>query len=164
MSIDGKVALETGAGQGIGRAIELRLAHDVADIAIADLNEDKMNGVAEEVMGIGRKAAVVKADVSLREEVFAAVDHAEKELGGFDIMVNNAGIARIQPLEEVTPEIFEKIMRVNVAGVLWVIQAAARKFKDRKQKGKIISAASIAGHEGFPSSASTRRPSSLSGL
>ena len=150
MSITGKVALVTGAGQGIGRAIALRLANDGADIAIVDLKEENTKGVADEVREIGRKATTFRADVSQRDDVYAAVAHAEKELGGFDVMVNNAGIAQIQPLADVTPEEFHKIMQVNVAGVLWGIQAAARKFKERKQKGKIISASSIAGHEGFP--------------
>lgn len=150
MSINGKVALVTGAGQGIGRGIALRLAKDGADIAIVDLKEDKTKSVAEEVKALGRKATTFKADVSKRDEVYAAIDHAEKELGGFDIMVNNAGIAQIQPLADVTPEEFNKIIQINVAGVLWGIQAAAKKFKERKQKGKIISASSIAGHEGFP--------------
>lgn len=150
MSISGKVALVTGAGQGIGRAIALRLAKDGADIAISDLNPEKMNEVAEEVRSTGRKATVFKADVSNRDEVYATIDHTEKELGGFDIIVNNAGIASIQPLADVTPEGFNKIIQVNVAGVLWGIQAAAKKFQERKQKGKIISASSIAGHEGFP--------------
>jgi meso-butanediol dehydrogenase/(S,S)-butanediol dehydrogenase/diacetyl reductase len=149
MSINGKVALVTGAGQVIGRAIALRLANDGADVAIADLNEEKMRTVADEVKAVGRKATVVRADVSKRDDVYAAIDHAEKELGGFDVIVNNAGIAQIQPLADVTPEEFDKIIRVNVAGVLWGIQAAAKKFKERKQKGKIISASSIAGHEGF---------------
>jgi meso-butanediol dehydrogenase/(S,S)-butanediol dehydrogenase/diacetyl reductase len=150
MSIKGKVALVTGAGQGIGRAIALRLANDGADIAIVDVNKEKMEAVADEVRALGRKATVFKADVTSRDEVYAAVDYAEKELGGFDIMVNNAGIAQIQPIADVTPEEFDKIIQVNVAGVLWGIQAAAKKFKERKQKGKIISASSIAGHEGFP--------------
>ena len=150
MSITGKVALVTGAGQGIGRAIALRLANDDADIAIVDLKEENTKGVAHEVREIGRKATTFRADVSQRDDVYAAVAHAEKELGGFDIMINNAGIAQIQPLADVTPEVFHKIKQVNVAGVLWGIQAAARKFKERKQKGKIISASSIAGHEGFP--------------
>ncbi len=150
MSIKGKVALVTGAGQGIGRAIALRLANDGADIAIVDVNKEKMEAVADEVRTLGRKATVFKADVTSRDEVYAAVDHAEKQLGGFDIMVNNAGIAQIQPIADVTPEEFDKIIQVNVAGVLWGIQAAAKKFKERKQKGKIISASSIAGHEGFP--------------
>jgi meso-butanediol dehydrogenase/(S,S)-butanediol dehydrogenase/diacetyl reductase len=150
MTIKGKVALITGAGQGIGRAIALRLANDGADIAIVDLNEEKMKAVADEVRAAGRKATTFKADVSKRDEVYAAVDHAEKELGGFDIMVNNAGIASIQAIAEATPEEVEKILKVNVEGVLWGIQAAAAKFKERGQKGKIINAASIAGHEGFP--------------
>ena len=150
MSINGKVALVTGAGQGIGRAIALRLANDGADIAIVDLKEEQMKAVAYEVRKIGRKATTFKADVTKRDDVFAAVNHAEKELGGFDVIVNNAGIASIQPLADVTPEEIDKIMKVNVHGVLWGIQAAAKKFKQRKQKGKIISASSIAGHEGMP--------------
>ncbi len=149
MSIDGKVVLVTGAGQGIGRAIALRLAKDGADVALVDLNDDKTNAVADEVRTIGRKTTTFKADVSRRDEVYAAVDHAERELGGFDVMVNNAGIAQVQPLSDVTPEEVETILKVNVEGVLWGIQAAAKKFRDRKQKGKIINASSIAGHDGF---------------
>ena len=147
--IEGKAVLITGAGQGIGRAIALRLAEDGAHIAIVDVNPDKMQSVADEVMKIGRKATTFKADVSKREEVLAAVDHAEKQLGGFDCIVNNAGIAQVQPLAEVRPDELDKILKVNVQGVLWGIQAAAKKFKQRGQKGKIISASSIAGHEGF---------------
>ena len=149
MSIQEKVALVTGSGQGIGRAIALRLANDGADIAIVDIKEEKMKAVAEEVRKIGRKATTFKADVTNRDDVFRAVDHAEKELGGFDIIVNNAGIALIKSLLEVTPEDIDKIFKVNVQGVLWGIQAAAKKFKQRKQKGKIISASSVAGHDGF---------------
>jgi meso-butanediol dehydrogenase/(S,S)-butanediol dehydrogenase/diacetyl reductase len=147
--LEGKVALITGAGQGIGRAIALRLASDGADIAIVDLDESKMNDVATEVRDFGRKATTFKADVAKRDDVYAAIDHAEKELGGFDIIVNNAGIAQVQPLADVTPDELDKILRINVAGVLWGIQAAAKKFKQRKTKGKIISASSIAGHDGF---------------
>jgi meso-butanediol dehydrogenase / (S,S)-butanediol dehydrogenase / diacetyl reductase len=150
MNINGKVALVTGSGQGIGRAIALRLAKDGADIAIVDVKEEKTKAVADEVRAMGRKATTYRADVTKREDVFAAVDHAEKELKGFDIIVNNAGIASIQALADVTPAEIDKIMKVNVEGVLWGIQAAAKKFKQRKQKGKIINASSIAGHEGFP--------------
>lgn len=149
MSISGKVALVTGAGQGIGRAIALRLAKDGADIAVAEINEEKAEAVADEVRAIGRKATSVRADVARRDEVYAAIDHAERELGGFDIIVNNAGIANVQPLSEVSPEEVERILKINVEGVLWGIQAAAKKFKERQVKGKIISASSIAGHEGF---------------
>lgn len=149
MNITGKVALVTGGGQGIGRAIALRLAKDGADIAIADLNEEEASAVVDEVRAVGRKATGFRADVSNREEVYAAINHAEKELGGFDIIVNNAGIANVQPLLEVTPEEVDRILKINVQGVLWGIQAGAKKFKERNVKGKIISASSIAGHEGF---------------
>jgi meso-butanediol dehydrogenase/(S,S)-butanediol dehydrogenase/diacetyl reductase len=93
MSIDGKVALVTGAGQGIGRAIALRLAKDGAHIAIVDVNDQKTAGVADEVKKIGRKATTFRADVTKRDDVYAAIDHAGKQLCGFDVMVNNAGIA-----------------------------------------------------------------------
>lgn len=149
MNITGKVALVTGGGQGIGRAIALRLAKDGADIAIADLNEEEASAVVDEVRAVGRKSTGFRADVSNREEVYAAINHAEKELGGFDIIVNNAGIANVQPLLEVTPEEVDRILKINVQGVLWGIQAGAKKFKERNVKGKIISASSIAGHEGF---------------
>lgn len=147
--IEDKVALVTGAGQGIGRAIALRLAKDGADIAIVDMNEAKMTDVASEVRDLGRKATTFKADVSKRDDVYAAIENAEKVLGGFDIMVNNAGIAQVQPIADVTQDELDKIMKINVGGVLWGIQAAAAKFKQRKHKGKIINAASIAGHDGF---------------
>ncbi|MEK8069846.1 acetoin reductase [Rhodococcoides navarretei] len=141
--------LVTGAGQGIGRAIALRLANDGHDIALADLNEDKISGVADEVRRTGSKATTFVADVSDRDQVFAAVEHTHEALGGFDVIVNNAGIAQVAPLDDVRPEDVAKIWAVNVDGVLWGIQAAAATFKALGQKGKIINASSIAGHDGF---------------
>lgn len=148
--LEGKVVLITGAGQGIGRAIALRLARDGADIAVVDINDKKTPQVADEIRALGRRATIFSADISRRADVYAAIEHAEKELGSFDIIVNNAGIASIQAIADATPEEVEKIFKVNVEGVLWGIQAAAAKFKARGHKGKIINAASIAGHEGFP--------------
>ncbi|MCH4543751.1 diacetyl reductase [Ochrobactrum sp. POC9] len=149
MSANGKVALVTGAAQGIGRGIALRLAKDGFDIALVDLKADKLDAVKKEVEALGGKASTFSADVSKRDDVYAAIDHAEKTLGGFDVIVNNAGIAQVQPIADVKPEEVERIFRINVDGVLWGIQAAAAKFKARKQKGKIINASSIAGHDGF---------------
>ncbi|AEF42659.1 acetoin reductase [Hoyosella subflava] len=149
MTITGKVALVTGGGRGIGRAIALRLADDGAAIALVDTNEQNMEAVAAEIRERGRKATTFQADVSSRQQVYDAVDHAESALGGFDIMVNNAGIAQVQPLSEVTENEVSTILGVNLEGVLWGIQAAATKFQERKQPGKIINASSIAGHDGF---------------
>lgn len=150
MSIEGKVALVTGAGQGIGRAIALRLARDGADIAVVDIQGANAERVADEVRALGRRATHFVADVATRDQVYAAVDHAERELGGFDIMVNNAGIALVQPLADVSPDEVRRILDINIGGVIWGIQAGAAKLRARKQKGKIINAASIAAHRGSP--------------
>lgn len=149
MSVKGKSILVTGASQGIGRGIALRLAKDGANIALADIKAEKLEEVKGEVEALGVKATTSVTDVSKRDEVYAAIDHAEKELGGFDVIVNNAGIAQVKPLADVAPEDLDRIFRINIDGVVWGIQAAAAKFKSRGQKGKIINASSIAGHDGF---------------
>jgi meso-butanediol dehydrogenase/(S,S)-butanediol dehydrogenase/diacetyl reductase len=149
MSIIGKTALVTGSGQGIGRGIALRLARDGANIALVDVNGEALAAVAKEIAGLERKVTVFVADVSDRAQVYAAVEHATQELDGFDIMVNNAGIAQVEAIANVTPIEVERIFKVNVQGTLWGIQAAAAKFKALGHKGKIINASSIAGHEGY---------------
>lgn len=149
MALNGKVILVTGAAQGIGRGIALRLAKDGADIALVDLKADKLADVAKEIEALGRKTTIFTADISQRDDVFAAAEHAEKTLGGFDVMINNAGIAQVKPLADVTPEDMDRIFKINVNGTMWGIQAAAEKFKARGHKGKIINASSIAGHDGF---------------
>ena len=131
MSIAGKVALVTGAGQGIGRAIALRLARDGADIALVDINSAKIEAVAAEVVALGRKASVFVADVSKLEQVVAAVDHAHQTLGGFHIIINNAGVAQIDALLDVTPEQVDRTLRINVQGTLWGIQAAGKDAGDK---------------------------------
>ncbi|WP_274370565.1 acetoin reductase [Morganella morganii] len=149
MALTGKVILVTGAAQGIGRGIALRLAKEGADIALVDLKEEGLAKVKKEVEALGRKAATFTADISQRDQVFAVVDKAEQALGGFDVIVNNAGIAQVKAIEDVRPEDMDRIFRINVDGTMWGIQAAAAKFKARGQKGKIINASSIAGHDGF---------------
>ncbi len=148
-SLTGKVALVTGGGRGIGRGIALRLARDGADIALVDVRQDGISSVADEISEIGSKATTLVADVSDRDQVFGAVEHAANALGGFDIMVNNAGIALVEAIADTTPEQAAKVWAINVDGVLWGIQAAAAKFKELGRPGKIINASSIAGHDGF---------------
>ncbi|KWX57892.1 acetoin reductase [Mycobacterium sp. NAZ190054] len=154
MTLNGRVALVTGAARGIGRGIALRLARDGADVALVDVEPGGIDGVAGEIAEIGCRATTFVADVSDREQVFAAVEHAASALGGFDIMVNNAGIALVGPVAEVTAGQVEKLWAINVNGVLWGIQAAVAKFKElgNNEAGKIskiINASSIAGHDGF---------------
>ncbi|GAA2232903.1 acetoin reductase [Rarobacter faecitabidus] len=147
-----KVALVTGAGQGIGRGLALKLAGDGFDIAVVDLpfQTDKGQSVVEEVKALGRNALFVSADVSKRADIVAAVETAAIELGSFDVMVNNAGIVQVKPIEEITEEELNKIFAINVNSVVFGIQAASAKFKELGKRGKIISAASIAAIKGFP--------------
>ena len=150
----GEVALVTGAGRGIGRGIAHELAGQGADIALVDIHADALAQVADEITEIGSKVTTFVADIADRDAVFAAVEHAAAALGGYDIMVNNAGIALVGPIAEVTPEQLSRLWAINVDGVLWGIQAAVAKFialgnKERGKISRIINASSIAGHEGF---------------
>ncbi|WP_338559482.1 (S)-acetoin forming diacetyl reductase [Erwinia sp. E_sp_B04_7] len=145
-----KVALVTGSGQGIGRAIALRLAKDGFAVAVADFNSQTAQQVAGEIISGGGKALAVTVDVSQRDQVFAAVEQARQELGGFDVIVNNAGVAPTTPIEEITPETVDKVYNINVKGVIWGIQAAVKAFKAEGHGGKIINACSQAGHVGNP--------------
>lgn len=145
----GKVALVTGAGRGIGRGIAHELAGQGADLALVDVSADALAGVADEITEIGSKVTTFVADVSDRAAVFEAVEHAATALGGFDIMVNNAGIALVGPIAEVTADQLSRLWAINVDGVLWGIQAAVAKFIQLGTRGKVINASSIAGHEGF---------------
>lgn len=147
---NGKVALVTGGGQGIGQAIAERLHADGFKVAIADLNTETAGWVAEKLGGKPNGAIAVHVNVSDRDSVFAAVNQSVAELGGFDVIVNNAGIAPQSPIEEITPESIEKIFSINFNGVVWGIQAATKAFRELGHGGKIISAASQAGHVGNP--------------
>jgi meso-butanediol dehydrogenase/(S,S)-butanediol dehydrogenase/diacetyl reductase len=147
---NGKVALITGGGQGIGQAISERLHADGFKVAIADLNIATARKVADKLGGKNGGAIALDVDVADRDSVFAAVDQAVSELGGFDVIVNNAGIAPTSPIEDITPESIEKLFSINFNGVVWGTQAATKAFKKLGHGGKIISAASQAGHVGNP--------------
>ncbi len=146
----GKVALVTGGGQGIGQAIAERLHADGFKVAIADLNFETARKVAEELGGKNGSALALQVDVAVRDSVFAAVDQTVSELGGFDVIINNAGIAPTSPIEEITKESIEKLFSINFNGVVWGTQAATKAFRNLGHGGKIISAASQAGHVGNP--------------
>ncbi|ACS84796.1 (S)-acetoin forming diacetyl reductase [Musicola paradisiaca] len=145
-----KVALVTGAGQGIGKAIACRLAKDGFAVAVVDFNAETADRVAQEIKSHGGNAISLIADVSDREQVFAAVHAARDRLGDFNVIVNNAGIAPTTLIEDITPEIVDNVYNINVKGVIWGIQAAVKAFRELDHGGKIINAASQAGHVGNP--------------
>ena len=111
MQLQGQVALVTGAGQGIGKAIALRFAREGADIAIADINTETAQATADEIQQIGRKTFVQKTDVSDYDQVQALVAGTVSALGKIDILVNNAGIGRGQRFLEVTQENWQQLGR-----------------------------------------------------
>lgn len=148
-----KAALITGGAQGIGRAICLRLAKDGFNIAIADLENQSKNAldIITEMEYIGCQAIFIPMDVRKKQQVENAVDKTYKELGSFDVMVNNAGICIVNPLSYVSEEELDKHWDVNVKGVLFGMQAAVRKFKEIGQlKGKIVNGASVGSQLGVP--------------
>ncbi|WP_411377616.1 SDR family NAD(P)-dependent oxidoreductase [Limosilactobacillus reuteri] len=145
-----KVALVTGASQGIGKAIVERLVKDGFAVALVALNEAKLQQVADEINNNGGEALPLVADVANREEVFAAVEKTVEHFGDLNVIVNNAGLGPTTPIDSITPEQFEKVYGVNVAGVLWGIQAAHKAFKELGHGGKIINATSQAGVVGNP--------------
>lgn len=153
MSINGKVALVTGAGQGMGEAISLRLSQDGFSVGVVDLNADSAEKVVSKIIEKGGKAKAVVADVSNRDDVFQAVRTVADHFGRFDVIINNAGIAPNPPLEEITQEDFEKVFSINVAGVIWGMQAAVEQFDKYGNGGKIVTAASqaaVVGNAGLP--------------
>ncbi|KAG1745110.1 NAD(P)-binding protein [Suillus paluster] len=146
------VALITGAAQGIGRAIALRLAEDGLDIAIADLGSQRANldGVAEEVRVKGRRCIVVECDVSREEEVQHMVQATEKEFDALDVMVANAGRILVKPMVDSTLTDFDRIFDTNVRGTFLCLRAAAQAMIKRGRGGRIISASSVSGKKGMP--------------
>ncbi|WED24449.1 (S)-acetoin forming diacetyl reductase [Vibrio sp. JC009] len=150
MVAEKKVALVTGGGQGIGEAICKRLAADGFAVSVADLKMENAVKVASEIKENGGTAIAVEVDVANRDSVFAAVEKTATELEGFDVIVNNAGVAQPSPIESITQEQYEFTFQINVAGVLWGIQAASEKFKELGHGGRIISASSQAGVVGNP--------------
>ncbi|MCA1185354.1 acetoin reductase [Saccharopolyspora sp. 6T] len=145
-------ALVTGAGQGIGKSIALRLAADGLDVAINDIpaNGEAARAVAAEVESLGRRATVALADVSDTQAVDGMVAQVAADLGSLDVMVANAGIAHVKPLLEVTPEEFDHLMSINLRGVHLCYGAAARRMIEQGGGGKIIGACSIVGYRPFP--------------
>ncbi|HAI94801.1 MAG TPA: (S)-acetoin forming diacetyl reductase [Xanthomonadaceae bacterium] len=156
MSSPSKVAIVTGAGQGIGRAIALRLAKDGFAIGSLDFNIVTAQETADLVAAAGGAGLAVQVDVSQREQVLDAVDQVVARFGRLDVMVNNAGLGPTTPLDSITPEIYRKVFDVNVGSIYWGIQAAMKHFKARTPAkagdvvGKIINASSQAGQVGNP--------------
>ncbi len=126
MTLDGKVALVTGGSRGIGAATALRLAEDGADVALTyQHNADLAADVAEKIKALGRRALAIQADSADASAVSTAVETAVAEFGRLDVLVNNAGVGFVGPLDQTAIEDVDRVLAVNVRGVFAVTQAAA---------------------------------------
>ncbi|HUX19646.1 MAG TPA: SDR family NAD(P)-dependent oxidoreductase, partial [Spirochaetia bacterium] len=143
--LDGKVALVTGGGQGIGRAYAHALGEAGAAVAIVDISPDLAKSTSEELTSKGIDSIGVVADVTDRLQISAMIDSIIKKWGKLTIGVNNAGIGQWVPAEEITPEVWSKIIRLNLDAVLYCAQAEAE-VMIRGGYGKIINTASMSGH------------------
>ena len=143
----GRVALVTGAAQGIGSAIATRLAEEGAKVAIADIQEDVAAKTAAALKSAGLQAMAITLDVTRLDSAIAAVATVERELGPIDILVNNAGWDKLEPFVESTPDTWERVIAINFRGVLNCCKAVIPGMQARGG-GRIVSISSDAGRVG----------------
>jgi 3-oxoacyl-[acyl-carrier protein] reductase len=143
MRLEGKVALITGSGSGIGRATALLFAKEGADICVNDINLPGAQETVEMIKPLGRKAIAVKADVSEEKEVMAMMERTIKELGAIDILVNNAGMEGFGPIKDCTVENWDRVMAVNLRGNFLCAKHAGRWMIEHNH-GKIVNVSSLA--------------------
>ena len=147
--LQGQVALVTGAGRGLGRAIALALAAAGADVALGLRDAGADSGVAAEVEALGRRPLPLQMDLARAGQIGPAVNAAAERFGRLDILVNNAGIAPGNPAEDVTEEDLDATLAVNLKGTFLASQAAGR-VMIRQGAGKIINIGSQAGAVALP--------------
>ncbi|MBM7692800.1 3-oxoacyl-[acyl-carrier protein] reductase [Peribacillus deserti] len=148
-SLQGKNALVTGGGRGIGRAAAIALAKEGVNVGLIGLNMSNLEKVTEELEPYDITTSAARGDVSDLESVTSAVEHIKADLGSIDILINNAGIAKFGGFLELSPEEWENIIRVNLMGVYNVTRAVLPGMIEAKS-GDIINISSSAGQKGAP--------------
>lgn len=150
MDINGKVALVTGGGSGIGRATALRLAREGAAVVVADVDDEGGRETVRQIEEAGGRARYVRADVSNQADVRAMVAFAEETFGGLDILHNNAGVITRRPrFPDAETESWSRTLDVNLRGVILGTQEGIRAMRKRGG-GAIVNTASMAGLAGWP--------------
>jgi 3-oxoacyl-[acyl-carrier protein] reductase len=147
LKLTGRVALVTGAAQGIGKAVALLLARNGADIVVSDINLEKAEETANEISSIGRKALAVKVDVANWNDVERMVEVILEKFAKIDILVNNAGITRDKLILRMTEEDWDAVLNVNLKGTFHCTKAVVRHMA-KQRSGKIVNIASVVGEMG----------------
>jgi NAD(P)-dependent dehydrogenase (short-subunit alcohol dehydrogenase family) len=147
MSLKNKVAIVTGARQGIGYGIAKALAKEGANVIIADIVQEDCDKVAGEIEKLGVSTLGIKCDISSKEDIDNLIAKTKEKFGQVDILVNNAGIYPFKPFAEMTEADFEKVMDINVKGNFLFTHSAV---KEMKKGGRVINISSIASLIGFP--------------
>ncbi|MBM3264963.1 MAG: glucose 1-dehydrogenase [candidate division Zixibacteria bacterium] len=143
--LGGQVAIVTGGARGIGRAIALRLAHEGANVAVADVNTDGAAETVHDIERIGGDACALCVDVTRKTDADRMVLDTVGRFGRVDILVNNAGVGAVAPLLDTDEATWDALMNVNAKGVLLCSQAAARRMIEQGWGGRIVNNASGAG-------------------
>lgn len=151
--LTGKTAIVTGGSRGIGKAACISLAAYGAKVVVTGVS-DGNQATADEIRKTGGEAIFVRCDVSKPEQSETAVRKSVEAFGGVDILVNNAGVAAVDPAEDVTEEEWDRVMAVNLRGLFFMSQAAAKAMIQRKKGGRIINIGSIFGRVGSEMGAS----------
>jgi 3-oxoacyl-[acyl-carrier protein] reductase len=144
MLLEGKNAIVTGSGQGIGRAIALKLASEGANVVISDVVEETAQSVADEVRALGRKSAVVVCDVRQMDQCGALIKQSVEALGNVDILVNNAGVTRDGLLMRMKEEDWDFVIAINLKGVFNCCKSVSRAMM-KQRSGRIINISSVVG-------------------
>jgi 2-deoxy-D-gluconate 3-dehydrogenase len=142
--LDGKVAVVTGGAMGIGKGIAETLAGAGANVMVADIDMECANDSVEEIRATGGRAAAVRADIAVVADASRLVEATVKEYGRLDILVNNAGYMRIMPFLDVTETQYDRTLDINLKGMFFCSQAAAREMVKQGEGGRIINIASLA--------------------
>ncbi|MBI5928819.1 MAG: glucose 1-dehydrogenase [Chloroflexi bacterium] len=160
--LKGKVAIVTGAGQGIGKGIAIRLAQEGAHVVIAEYKAENAHAVADEISATGPRALAYPVDIGDTDKINQMVKDVVQEFGQIDILVNNAGVLETLPLFDLTPEKWDWLQRVNQRGLFFCLQAVAMQMvaqipeevksagKAEHSYGKIVNFSSVAGRKGRP--------------
>jgi len=149
MELEDRVAVITGGGRGIGKSIAERFFSEGAKVALWDIDLGLVEGVAASLDSSGQRAMALRVDTTHEQEVSDGVAQVMKKFNRIDILVNNAGIALHKPIDEMTLEMFESVMRVNVTGPFLCCRAVVPIMK-RQGRGKIVNISSLGGRTGRP--------------